>query len=202
MPDLLPTPVNFTYTHNSASAHPISKFENPSETKNIRKQVTCYSTNHKLLDKEEIEIFDSEGYDGTYRVINVAQDKFDIEKNYLEYPTEGKWIRKKPNKDPFSFQVSFVFPDWINRFKNEEFRNIVCDTIRKEIPAHITPYFNWFNQNKMKSFEETYFAWLSQIMSRENDIRVDRNVYRNITVKMMRILSIDKFHDIQHIEDD
>ncbi|NET28641.1 hypothetical protein [Okeania sp. SIO1I7] len=176
--------------------YPISKFE-ISETNNNNgtAKVTCKSEKHGLSNDEKIQIFDSINYDGTdYTVSNVTADTFEIEKEFVELESEtGKWIHKDPHKDPFSFQISFVFPDWIGRFKNKDFQDIVQDIITAEIPAHITPYIHWFDQSKMGYFESIYFEWLEEIMNGENN-NIDH------TTEMIKLLSIDKFHGIGYMK--
>lgn len=177
-------PVNQDESFTVHLGYPISKFEPTVATK-----VTCTSEKHGLSNDEEIQIFDSRRYNGNYIVSKVGEDTFDIEVEFVEEPKTGKWIHQEAHKDPFSFQISFVFPDWIGRFKDQDFRNIVYDIITAEIPAHITPYLHWFGQSKMGSFESVYFQWLNEIMNGKNN-----NI--DITNEMIKLLSIDKFHGI------
>ncbi|NET44180.1 hypothetical protein [Okeania sp. SIO2B3] len=180
---LLPLNQDESFTVNLG--YPISKFEKvelEEEEKNETEKVTCTSEKHGLSNCEKIQIFDSGSYNNDYIVSNVKADTFDI-KVGIEDPKTGKWIHKEPHKDPFSFQISFVFPGCIGRFKDKDFKNIVYDIITSEIPAHITPYFHWFDQSKMEDFESVYFEWLDEIMSRKNN-NIDN------TKKMIKLLSI------------
>ncbi len=45
--------------------------------------------------------------------------------------------------DPFSYQVTIVFPGWTSRFSNIDFRNYMEALIRRELPAHILPKICW-----------------------------------------------------------
>ncbi|MCL2931294.1 MAG: hypothetical protein MGG11_03065 [Trichodesmium sp. MAG_R03] len=187
-------PVNLVNQHKPLTltvhlGYPISKFER--EEGNTGK-VTCTSEKHGLSNDEEIQIFDSISYSCDCIVSEVEEDTFKIEKCFSGTPETGKWIHKEAHKDPFSFQISFVFPDWIGRFKHKDFRNIVYDIITAEIPAHITPYLHWFSKSKMGYFENKYCQWLNEIMDGQNhDI--------DVTNEMIKLLSIDKFHGIGYM---
>jgi hypothetical protein len=61
--------------------------------------------------------------------------------------------------DPYSFQITFVFPDWPGRFQDENFRALIQQTIIAQTPAHITPELRWLNRQEMKTFEGLYHAW-------------------------------------------
>lgn len=71
--------------------------------------------------------------------------------------------------DPFSFQLSFVFPDWLERFDdalNPGFRDTVFRTVREETPAHLRIYIHWLGVNEMKVFETSYKNWLEHLKER------------------------------------
>jgi hypothetical protein len=63
--------------------------------------------------------------------------------------------------DPYSLQISFVFPAWPERFQNPDFKQFTTQTIREETPAHLTCYVQWLNQADMRQFEAVYAAWLT-----------------------------------------
>lgn len=73
---------------------------------------------------------------------------------------------RPPLKDPFSLQISFIFPGWLDRFnevKNPGFRRSVTKTIREETPAHIRIYVQWVGVAEMRIFEQTYRIWLDNL---------------------------------------
>jgi len=45
--------------------------------------------------------------------------------------------------DPFSYQVTIIFPGYTPRFSNIDFRIFMEDLIRRELPAHILPRICW-----------------------------------------------------------
>jgi hypothetical protein len=71
-------------------------------------------------------------------------------------------------KDPYSLQISFIFPAWPSRYQqtgdsgNAGFRAFVERTIREETPAHLVPNIHWLDQPAMAEFETAYQAWLDR----------------------------------------
>ena len=45
--------------------------------------------------------------------------------------------------DPFSYQVTIIFPGYTSRFSNIDFRIFMEELIRRELPAHILPRICW-----------------------------------------------------------
>ncbi|NEQ81582.1 MAG: hypothetical protein F6K26_15390 [Moorea sp. SIO2I5] len=68
--------------------------------------------------------------------------------------------------DPYSFQISFVFPDWLHRFQEENFKQLIYNIISAEIPAHITPYCHWLDKPNMIKIENAYQLWLNKKMDK------------------------------------
>lgn len=66
------------------------------------------------------------------------------------------------NEDPYSFKISVVFPFWIKRFKNINFRNYIETALRREAPAHVLLKICWINQERMATLEAAYESWLGQ----------------------------------------
>ena len=48
-------------------------------------------------------------------------------------------------RDPYSLQLSFVFPNWSSRFAKKSFQRLIEQTVREETPAHLTPYIHWLD---------------------------------------------------------
>jgi hypothetical protein len=67
--------------------------------------------------------------------------------------------------DPYSRQLSFVFPDWIKRFQDESFRKFLWQTLREETPAHLLIHWQWLNHAEMTSFEVAYKDWLASLFA-------------------------------------
>ncbi len=64
--------------------------------------------------------------------------------------------------DPYSLQLSLVFPNWPLRFQQANFKQFIEQTIREETPAHLTPYLHWLDKNTMDTFKAAYQDWLTR----------------------------------------
>ena len=65
--------------------------------------------------------------------------------------------------DPYSARISFVFPDWIERFQDENFRSFIDKTLRDQTPAHLHVELHWLNRDDMRCLEEAYQLWLTSL---------------------------------------
>jgi hypothetical protein len=67
-------------------------------------------------------------------------------------------------KDPFSLQLSFVFPNWPRRFRDPSsgFRQFVEKVVREETPAHLTVYVQWLDKEAMTGFVAAYKDWVNK----------------------------------------
>jgi hypothetical protein len=75
-------------------------------------------------------------------------------------PESGPLFGNAYSQDPYSLQISFLFPAWPKRFQNPDFKQFTTQTIREETPAHLTCYVHLLNQADMRKFEAAYGAWL------------------------------------------
>ena len=96
-------------------------------------------------------------------------EKFILVEHILLRPMEGDELQTLPLlsaaglKDPYSLQVSFVFPSVTDRIKQPDtpFRRLIERTVREETPAHITPYVHWLDADGWKKFQTAYQAWIA-----------------------------------------
>lgn len=65
-------------------------------------------------------------------------------------------------KDPYSMQISFVFPS-LDRFQKPGFQKLALQTIREETPAHLTPRICWLDQTAMTQFKTAYVDWQDKL---------------------------------------
>jgi len=144
-------------------SHSITAFR-PSERGGY---VTCAAAEHGLAAGDRVQIFYSTSYNGTYAITNVQPDTFDIPRTFVDsgLAETGEWSRVDQYADPFSFQISFIFPDWPARFQDSNFKQLIYDTLIAETPAYITIYCHWFNKEKMREFETNYALWLEQLFN-------------------------------------
>lgn len=62
--------------------------------------------------------------------------------------------------DPYSLQLSVVFPRTSQPFTDESFRRFVEQTVREETPAHLLIYLLWLDGTAMDSFKTAYVSWV------------------------------------------
>jgi hypothetical protein len=104
---------------------------------------------------------------GKLGIVDPAENFYVVE-HILLRPMEGDSQQQVPIlaeprlKDPYSLQLSFVFPDWPPRFKHPNFRTFVERTIREETPAHLSLMIHWLDQPAMTAFETAYRDWLDK----------------------------------------
>ncbi|AOY79032.2 hypothetical protein BJP36_03025 [Moorena producens JHB] len=92
----------------------------------------------------------------------------DSDENFSEFKSNTDSNTDSNTIDPYSFQISFVFPDWLPRFQEENFKQLIYNIISAEIPAHITPYCHWLDKPKMIKFENAYQLWLNTKMDKNS----------------------------------
>ena len=164
--------------------NPIAEFQ----ATDSAKIVTCVSPNHGILENEIIEIFETDDYNGIYAVTNVQKNSFDIEiETEFAEEEEGQWVEVNRIVDPYSFQISLVFPNWIGRFQNENFQQLIRNVVNAEIPAHLTPCYHWFDKDKMREFETAYTLWLNTIVE-ANSLPDELENTTNNLIKELEVL--------------
>ena len=65
-------------------------------------------------------------------------------------------------QDPYSLQLSVVFPNEGGRFARAAFRRLAERTVREETPAHLTPYVHWLSLDAWLEVERAYAEWLKR----------------------------------------
>ena len=70
--------------------------------------------------------------------------------------------------DPYSMQLTFLFPAWITRFNAREigkegYREFIRQTVREETPAHIHIHLLWLSKPEMSAFEAASKDWTAQV---------------------------------------
>ena len=100
--------------------------------------------------------------------ISGPQERFHLVEHVLLRPIAGDANQTGPLfraalvRDPYSLQISLVFPDWTGRFTDPNFRRFVEQTVRDAAPAHLAVYVLWKNQAEMAAFGSAHAAWLQQ----------------------------------------
>lgn len=98
---------------------------------------------------------------------NKKEEGFHMLEHILLRPSKGDLEQQSEfltsaNADPYSLQLSFVFPGWARRFVTEEFRKLATRIIREETPAHIFINIHWLDKVKMAAFEEFFKQWIKE----------------------------------------
>ena len=65
--------------------------------------------------------------------------------------------------DPFSLWLSFIFPNFIGRFRVPEFQEFVKRIVRRETPAHIQIRIFFLDEPNFADSEQSYRNYLNQI---------------------------------------
>lgn len=128
----------------------------------------CSALNHGLDQNETIEISGTKNYDGIYQVGITTTNTFEIARQFAGDEATGRWANVLQRKDPYSLQLTFIFPNVVNgaagnRFQNSNFRAFIEHTIREETPVHLTVYIRWLEKEELINFENTYQVFLEQL---------------------------------------
>lgn len=121
-------------------------------------EIICDSPKHGLQVGEVIEIWNTVYYRGVYKVETIVSDKtFCIKQQNQLNPSValdvGQWFKYGTHQDPFSLQLSFLFPkEQSNIFQEVEFQAYAKEVIRAETPAHLKVYVHWLTDDEMEKY--------------------------------------------------
>jgi len=85
----------------------------------------------------------------------------DDERDHLLQLSLGCDPNESP-RDPYSFWLTVVLPNWPNRFRFPDFQGLVEQTFRREAPAHLTLRFCWLDREHMLEFEVLLKKWMEE----------------------------------------
>lgn len=89
--------------------------------------------------------------------------------------------------DPYSQQLSFVFPGWLTRFQPDA-RPFIAQLLREESPAHLGLHLHWATADEMARFEAAYFAWRSALALPPSDTkRLPERVARDFLIDWLKL---------------
>lgn len=126
----------------------------------------CEIATHNLKDGDRIEIAGTQYYDGVFEVTGVSENGFVIQVTFQKEETTGRWMPAGLPGDPYSFQLTFVLPEWMERYQNDQLKSFVENTIREETPAHLAVYIQWLSKPGMQFFDQAFHRFLSVIHKR------------------------------------
>ena len=78
----------------------------------------------------------------------------------------GRWKAQEITGDPYSLQLTFVFPDWAGRYENPSFGTFVESVVREETPVHLAAEIRWMPQATMQQFDRSYRHHLALLKRR------------------------------------
>ncbi len=76
----------------------------------------------------------------------------------------------------FSSKLSFVLPTWPVRFQDDNFKEILSNTVYDKIPIHLVADILWLTLNEMQEYEQLYFEWLESLTV-NSSVEIDRTAY-------------------------
>ena len=100
--------------------------------------------------------------------VRTPEERFHLVEHILLRPIDGDSHQRGPLfgdaalRDPYSLQVTLVFPKWSGKYVDENFRQFVEETVHEQAPAHLTAYVRWLDRPAMEAFEAAYGVWLHE----------------------------------------
>ncbi|WP_299183417.1 hypothetical protein [uncultured Aquimarina sp.] len=125
----------------------------------------CQIGAHSLQVGDLIEITKTTHYNGEHTIISISNDGFEIDVPFAEEEETGRWMASETLKDPYSLQLTFMFPSWIERYQDDDFKKFIALTIREETPVHIRTNIQWLDQEEMQEFDHAYHRFLTEIQN-------------------------------------
>lgn len=107
--------------------------------------------------------------------------------------------------DPFSYQITIVFPGWTSRFSNIDFRNYMEALIRRELPAHILPKICWIGHmegmqdhkegepappNDMETLQKSWKKFLISKNNKSNNYHASLTTTKELWCSMSQLNTI------------
>lgn len=88
---------------------------------------------------------------------------------FSEISIANSQLNKFPEDFKYSNHINFVFPDWPVRFQNNEFKNLINETIQDYIPAHLSYDIFYLDFQSISVFESIYFKWLDHRLVNDDE---------------------------------
>jgi hypothetical protein len=112
--------------------------------------------------------------------------------NFLSYEfllTGGTADENNPvlYADPYSFQLSIIFPSWQGRFRDTAFKHLLEKTIYLETPSHIYPHMYWANHSEMRQFDDAYELWIKEMAFNNEEPATD--IFNNMIDALNKLKS-------------
>lgn len=89
------------------------------------------------------------------------------EGNFLRQYTDDS--KTKYSNDPYSMKVTVVLPGWLNIVQNHQFREIIENAIKEELPAHIAVKICWIDPMQMLNLEQQYDIFIQSLRNKDDN---------------------------------
>ncbi|MGB3464622.1 MAG: hypothetical protein WBA74_05120, partial [Cyclobacteriaceae bacterium] len=119
--------------------------------------------NNRLSENDQVMIAGSADYDGNYTISNVSAEGFEIDISFISKNEGALCLYQLSSFDPYSLQVTYVFPADEAIYRDSIFRDFIEKTVREETPVHVRPYIKWWSRAEMKSFVSKYEKHLKEL---------------------------------------
>jgi hypothetical protein len=93
--------------------------------------------------------------------------------------------------DPYSFWITIVLPDWAERFKNCDRREVFMQTLRREMPAHLPVRYVMLSRADMLAFEAAYNEWIKRLCTKQQPGLAEAN---DVLVTLMNNWKENQIH--------
>lgn len=97
-------------------------------------------------------------------------------------PVDNRWL------DPYSFRISVVVPDWVERYRDEQQFYLFGQTLRAETPAHIAVSICRYNREQMLAFETAYYNFLVE----QSFPRPEPDDVQRVTNELVTVLNANR----------
>ena len=78
-------------------------------------------------------------------------------------------------RDPYSFRISVIVPDWVARYRDEQQFYLFGQALRLETPAHVAVGICRYDRAQMLAFETAYYNWLVEhSFTSDNPVDIQR----------------------------
>lgn len=68
--------------------------------------------------------------------------------------------------DPYSFWITIALPDWADRFQDSDRLEVFMQTLRREMPAHLSVRYVLLSRTDMLAFEAAYNEWIKRLCTK------------------------------------
>ena len=149
------------------AARAVQTFDSEKEAMDAVKGISEYMFSH--VSDEGFFLFE-------HILFRPDRDDADADQKFMKICMDSDCSQCKPT-DPYSLQLTIIFPGWTKRFSNIYFREYAENLIRREVPAHVLCRICWISNSSeteegevttedgpMQQIQDLYQKWLTKKM--------------------------------------